>query len=48
MEQNDKVAGFRQKVYDDLYAFLVNKGAIDSHMPECPEVKEKWEAVASA
>lgn len=48
MEQNDKVAGFRQKVYDDLYAFLVNKGAIDSHMPECPDVQDKWEAVASA
>lgn len=46
MEHNDNVAGFRQKVYNDLYTFLVNKGTIDSHLPECPDVQNKWEAIA--
>lgn len=43
-----EVKEFQQKVHDDLYQFLLYKGAIDEHLPECPDVEEKWSLISRA
>ncbi|MDE7380820.1 MAG: hypothetical protein K2N03_01660 [Muribaculaceae bacterium] len=42
------VKEFQQKVHDDLYKFLLDKKAIDAHLPECPDVEEKWDVISRA
>lgn len=43
MEDNKKIVKeFEKKVHDDLMSFLQHKGAVDNHVPECPDVEEKW------
>lgn len=42
MENKEIVKNFEDKVRKDLVDFLVNKGALDKHVPECPDVEEKW------
>ena len=32
----------------DLHRFLVQRGAVDERLPECPDVEAKWTAVAEA
>lgn len=39
---------FQKKVRDDLYKFLLHKGAVDEHLPECPDVEEKWGVISRA
>lgn len=39
---------FEEKVRKDLTAFLQYKGALDQHVPECPDVEEKWTMVGRA
>ncbi len=39
---------FENKVHDDLFGFLQKKGKIDAHVPQCPDVEEKWTAIARA
>ncbi len=43
-----KVKNFQQKVHDDLYNFLIHKNAIDAHLPDCPDVEEKWPVISRA
>ncbi len=47
---NDKqqAADFEERVKADLTAFLQKKGALDSHVPECPDVEDKWSVIARA
>ena len=33
---------FEEKVREDLTSFLQYKKALDPHVPECPDVEEKW------
>lgn len=40
------VKGFGERVRNDLMGFLVGKGAVDAHLPECPDVEEKWPEIA--
>ncbi len=42
------VAQFEEKVRRDLIEFLQKKEALDAHVPECPDVEEKWSTVARA
>lgn len=44
MEDKDKKIAdeFENKVSQNLTIFLQNKGALDNHVPECPDVEEKW------
>lgn len=49
MNDNDNrkvVSEFEEKVKNDLRAFLQHKGALDAHVPECPDVEERWGEVA--
>ncbi len=36
------VSNFEDKVRKDLVDFLISKEALDKHVPECPDVEEKW------
>ena len=49
-KNNDKeiVAQFEEKVRTDLINFLQKKEALDPHVPECPDVEEKWGEIARA
>lgn len=42
MENKEMVEDFEERVRKDLTSFLVSKGALDEHVPECPDVEEKW------
>ncbi len=47
-ESKEIVKEFEAKVRKDLVEFLQNKEALDSHIPECPDVEEKWSLIARA
>lgn len=46
--EKQQAADFEKRVKADLTAFLQKKGALDSHEPECPDVEDKWSAIARA
>lgn len=51
MDTNDSkklVSDFEEKVRKDLIEFLQKKEALDAHVPECPDVEEKWSEIARA
>lgn len=50
METDTKeiVKKFEEKVREDLTTFLQNKKALDEHVPECPDVEEKWPIIGRA
>lgn len=51
MENKDNkeiVKKFEEKVREDLIGFLQKKEAVDPHVPECPDVEEKWSEIARA
>lgn len=49
MDNNKEIVKqFEEKVREDLIAFLQKKEALDSHVPECPDVEEKWGEIARA
>ncbi len=39
---------FENMVSSDLHRYLLTKGEIDEHLPECPDVEALWETVAMA
>lgn len=45
-EAKEAVSKFEDKVRKDLTDFLISKGALDEHVPECPDVEEKWPLIA--
>lgn len=48
MDSKEFVAAFEAKVREDLTAFLQKKEALDAHVPECPDVEERWGEIARA
>ena len=49
MDKNDSretAKAFEEKVRKDLIEFLQKKEALDPHVPECPDVEEKWGEIA--
>lgn len=42
------VSEFEEKVRKDLIEFLQRKEALDDHVPECPDVEERWSEIAHA
>lgn len=51
METNDSkeiAKAFEEKVQKDLTSFLQHKGALDQHLPQCPDVEEKWAYIGRA
>lgn len=47
-EKKDIVNRFEEKVRHDLISFLQHKEALDAHVPECPDVEEKWAVIGRA
>ncbi|MDE6824635.1 MAG: hypothetical protein K2J27_07905 [Duncaniella sp.] len=45
-EATELVGKFEKKVREDLISFLQKKEALDAHVPECPDVEEKWGEIA--
>lgn len=48
MDSKQIVATFEQKVREDLTKYLQHKEALDAHVPECPDVEEKWAVIGRA
>lgn len=48
MDKIEIAAEFEKKVNEDLTTFLQKKEVLDRHVPECPDVEEKWPAIAHA
>lgn len=48
MDKKEIATGFEQKVSEDLTAFLHKKEVLDRHVPECPDVEEKWPEIVRA
>lgn len=49
MENNKEIVkSFEDKVRNDLMTFLQGKEAVDKHVPECPDVEEKWTEIGRA
>lgn len=46
--EHDIAALFEEKVHADLFSYLQTEGAVDSHLPECPDVEELWPVIARA
>lgn len=47
MEETKKIVKeFEEKVRKDLTEFLISKDALDRHIPECPDVEDKWGEIA--
>ena len=46
--EKETVKNFEEKVRKDLMDFLKYKGAVDEHLPECPDVEEKWGEIGRA
>ncbi len=45
MEQKND---FEERIGEDLRRYLLAQGLIDEHMPECPDVEDKWREVGEA
>ena len=39
---------FEEQLRNDLHQFLQTLQEVDERLPECPDVEEKWEAIAKA
>ena len=43
-----KMENFEEQLRKDLHQFLLSLNEMDERTPECPDVEEKWEAIAMA
>ena len=48
ISSKESVKKFEDQIKEDLTRFLISKGALDEHVPECPDVEEKWGEIARA
>ena len=39
---------FAADLLEDLHSYLVQRDKVDERLPECPDVEEKWPAIAEA
>lgn len=46
MDDKEFVKNFEEKVRKDLIEFLQKSNALDPHVPECPDVEERWSDIA--
>lgn len=44
----NRIEEFEVSLYDDLKKYLLDQGEVDEHMPECPDVESKWQAIGEA
>ena len=46
--KNEVMEIFEEQLRNDLHQFLQTLQEVDERLPECPDVEEKWEAIAKA
>lgn len=39
---------FEQQLHDDLHQHFLVQGLVDKQFPECPDVEQRWEAIAQS
>ena len=39
---------FEQQLHDDLHQHFLAQGLVDKQFPECPDVEQRWEAIAQS
>lgn len=39
---------FEANIQQDLHQYIISQKEIDEHLPDCPDVEEKWEQIAKA
>lgn len=39
---------FEVALHGDLKQYLLTQGEVDKHMPECPDVEERWQTIGEA
>lgn len=39
---------FEEKLHQDLHQFLISMKEVDEHLPQCPDVEDKWEQIAKS
>ncbi len=39
---------FEKNIQQDLHQYLLSMKEVDEHLPDCPDVEEKWEQIAKA
>ena len=39
---------FENLLQKDLHQYLLSKNLIDSHLPECPDIENKWTEIGAA
>ena len=39
---------FAATLLSDLHRYLCDRDAVDERLPECPDVEEKWPAIAES
>ena len=39
---------FEKQIHSNLQQYLLSVNEIDDRLPECPDVEDKWEAIANA
>jgi hypothetical protein len=44
----EQMEQFEEKLRQDLHQFLLSVDEVDERLPECPDVEDKWEAIARA
>ena len=40
--------GFAATLIEDLHRYLLERGMVDERLPECPDVEDRWPAIAEA
>ena len=44
----DRIEEFEVSLHGDLKQYLLERGEVDEHIPECPDVEERWQAIGEA
>ena len=44
----DRIEEFEVALHGDLKQYLLAQGEVDEHMPECPDVEERWQGIGEA
>ena len=44
----DTIEKYELALYEDLKGYLLEQGEVDEHMPECPDVEDRWQAIGEA
>lgn len=48
MNENQPVTEFVRTLQKDLYNYLLSLNKVDAHLPDAPDIEEKWLQIANA